>query len=179
MNKKWIIGIIAAVAVAALAVTAGCYSCHRNWEDRDGRTYHQSISVYRDLMTLSQRPDNGLTQEQAKALLPLVQKLSAANDQTAARELTRKIYAELTVAQYQALSRMDARQNMGMGPNAGPGMMNSKQFRSQRFERNTLNSDRDLALPDMVIKMLKEQSTARPAPQSQPAAIPPASPSIP
>ncbi|MGE5415850.1 MAG: hypothetical protein ACM3UZ_03660 [Acidobacteriota bacterium] len=202
MNKKWIYGIGAAlVVVVAIALIAGACFHHRF----DGRFSDRNASlaspVLSDLMYVGTSPDLKLTPEQAKAILPLVEKLNKLSatkvtdetkeeaNQKAIADLNKQIYAQLTVQQYQALNSKDKiAANGNMPPQfLGKVKMDKRGHGEEREFRGKdefsgcgnmcgygQGSARTQAMPDIVIKMLKDISAGKvvaPAP-SPSAAVP-------
>lgn len=197
MNKKWFYGIAAAlVVVVVIALIAGaCF--HHRYDDRFGdRNAALATPVLSDLMYLGTSPDLKLTAEQAKTILPLVEKLNklaaiketdetkAAANKTAIQDLNKKIYAVLTVQQFQALNAKNAfMNNRNMQPQFANkekmdrrGHEGGREFRGKGELRGCdgmrgfgPDSGRNQAMPDIVVTMLKDISAGKvvaPAPSA-------------
>ncbi|MDP4094331.1 MAG: hypothetical protein Q8920_13325 [Bacillota bacterium] len=155
VKKKWII-ITAIILVVLIAGGITASVLHENFEHRDGGHKNSNeYQVYSNLLYLENTDALKLTSEQAKALLPLVQKLPNTNSTTQPGVL-KSIYEQLTPQQYYTLFTGT---NNYVGEK-GHGKMGRGGFGGMRGfapERNKTSVMSD-TLKDVVIKMLKDKS---------------------
>lgn len=153
MQKKWSIGIIVGVVLLAGVGGAGIYAarnyCQKVGLSRTARLQADS-PVYMDLLYLNTINGLKLTPTQAQAILPLVEKLKDA-DSSSTAELSKEIYAQLNAQQYLVLES-------GNGPRRVMGIreMPMMEGRLHTNGDNHGQSVRQAALPDVVIKQLKD-----------------------
>lgn len=159
IKRKWIY-LTAALIVVVVAGGITAEALHERFDGRnDEHERINSYQTYTDLLYLENTNDLKLTSAQAKALAPLVEKLSTATDKTAVSDLEKNIYTQLTPQQYYALLN---------GSNNGP---NGKYWEiygrhkgesEGRFESGDGEDDvRGMSdtIKDVVLKMLNDISS--------------------
>lgn len=178
INRKWIY-ITAAILVVLIV---GCFAIrgfHRGFEMRQQKYQIENYTpLYQDILSLENSASLKITPDQAKSLLPIVEKLNT-TDKTVKAALSKQAYALLTPQQYQALSNggrnlgpmepgngfqkspnSSKEREKGMGGDRGKGRMDNQRF-GHGFS-NGYNNAREQALPDVVMKLLKTRSQETP-----------------
>lgn len=160
MQKKWIYGCIIGAVLLVGAAGACFYSysarMHQQRVNATQKTGLQTAApVYMDLLYLNSTADLKITPAQAKTILPLVEKLKAADVKTVP-DLSKQIYTQLDAPQYLAL------QSRSREP--GMGYMKESHIRGRRtVDKDRLEAKRNYsgqmlrqaALPDILIRDLK------------------------
>lgn len=174
INRKWIY-IAAAVLIVLVAGSIAGRVLHRGFEMRYMKSQiENSNPIYHDILYLENTSALKLAPDQAKAMIPLAEKMNTATDKTVKSDLSKQLYSLLTPQQYQALSTGgNNRGSMGPGygpqsnPNNGMEKRNGRdgnekgRMDSHRFGAgysNGYNNAREKALPDVVMKLLKTRS---------------------
>jgi len=126
--------------------------------------------VCTDLLYLENFQSMKITQEEAKVMLPLVDRLASSIDQNLKRDLAKEIYGQLTPQQYATLldqegsranvlsgRNQDGELKKGKGEERGK-YSREKDFNGDReFDKNG-NTIREQALSSVVEKMLTDRS---------------------
>jgi hypothetical protein len=157
IKRKWIY-IAAAIIVVALAGGVATKVCHERFEDKNGE--HKGLNSYQtyyDLLYLENTNDLKISAEQAKVLVPLVEKLSTTVDKTALSDLESNIYKLLTPEQYYNLLNVGNNGSNGknhemFGRKRG-GFEGGNKFGKGENEGNIM----DGTIKDIVVKMLKDK----------------------
>lgn len=178
INKKWFyvlfILIILGIGGAALK-----FIHERNDEDKAENNYLEKANpMYLDLLYLESSDNLKISPEQAKVILPLVEKVDKSNSQTEFN-LLKSIYSELNPQQYQAiLTRNDNYNNKNDNQDRHWERKeerrgdedNRKEYdnrEEKRFgegdNRENFNDLRELSLSNVILKTLKERALEQPA----------------
>lgn len=157
IKRKWIyIGLALLIIVAGMGA-AGVILHERFDEHNDGEKGTSGYQAYCDLLYLENTDNMKISPEQAKAILPLAEKLASA-DKAAQPEIVKSIYNQLTPQQYYSL--LNGENNTGTeGDNRKEGKVKGE-FRGERrsvegWKDANVRSD---TMKDVVIKMLKDKS---------------------
>lgn len=159
IKRKWII-LAAVLFVVILAIGASAVILHERFDGKDGdQEGMNSYHTYYDLLYLENTNDLKLTADQAKALVPLVEKLSSAADKTAVSDLEKNIYLQLTPQQYYALlnganTDIDRKGEELYGRHKG-----GVEDRFKRGEGEDKERGMSVTIKDVVVKMLKDISS--------------------
>ena len=180
INRKWFYLL---VIIAILVIGGGIAGkvVHERHEKNGGK-YSPAVadSVYLDLLYLESSDNLKITPDQAKAILPLVEKL-AAGTTTAQLDLVQKIYSTLSPQQYQALLNSGSNYpapKKGEKPNrrgirdelkgwkGGDNREGIEGSLHNNFNmgRKGLNSSREEALGSVIIKMLTTRAGKKATP---------------
>jgi len=161
IKRKWIyIGLALLIVVVGLGGTAAVL--HERFDEHNkGEKEVNGYQAYYDLLYLENTDNMKLSPEQAKAILPLAEKLATA-DKNTQTETVKSIYAQLTPQQYYSLLN----ENDNTGTERGNtkyknGKKGEEEFRGERggSEDWKYANGRNGSLKDVVIKMLKDKST--------------------
>lgn len=164
INRKWFYLLIVIVIMVIGGGIAGEVVHERH--EKNGEKYNPAVanSVYLDLLYLENNDSLKVTPDQAKAILPLIEKL-AADTTTAQIDLVQKIYSSLSPQQYQALlnggsnylvpknggkqEKRDDVRNEWKGRQGG-----ENRDENMKMGKKGFNSPREEALGSVIIKML-------------------------
>jgi hypothetical protein len=156
VKGKWLyLGLV----VLVLLVTVGIAGkiVHHHFEERYGG--YNNLSGYQtfyDLLYLENTANTKISTEQAKTLMPLVEKLSNV-DKTAQIQLMKNIYEQLTPEQYYTL--LTANRQRVSGEDAGKwGRLKRELEHKWRHGRDKKNIRNEI-LKDIVVKMMKDISS--------------------
>jgi hypothetical protein len=154
-KRKWfyvvmIIGVLLVGGIVGKIV-------HQRFEDRYGN--HKDMSAYQiyyDLLYLENNDNTKIATEQAKSLLPQIEKLSTAGRVTQTN-LLKNIYEQLTPQQYYALLTTRNKPDKNEGDGVW-GRFKRELGNKLKHGRNKMNI-RDEILRDIIVKMLKDISS--------------------
>lgn len=155
VKRKWLY-LVLVIAVLVVVGIAGKI-VHQRFEDRYGN--HKDMSTYQiyyDLLYLENTDNTKIATEQAKTLLPQIEKLSTVG-RAAQTDLYKNIYEQLTPQQYYALltarNKPDQKEGKGIW-----GRFKRELGNKFKHGRNKINI-RDEILRDITIKMLTDISS--------------------
>ena len=144
LNKKWFYFIFIIAILGIGGVIAGKLVDER-YEMKSEKAYPVLANgINLDLLYLENTKSLQLTQDQAKELLPLVEKLGAKTE-TDQLGLVQKIYTLLNPQQYLALVNKE-----------GTTMSQGRKDSPEHGHKNELVNVKEKAMGDVVIKMLKD-----------------------
>jgi hypothetical protein len=157
IKRKWIY-LAVVVIVVALAGGIAAKVCHERFEDRNGENKGMnSYQTYYDLLYLENTNDSKISPEQAKVLVPLVEKLSTTTDETALSNLEKDIYKQLTPGQYYNLlnsnNSLNGKNHEKLGRNRD-GFEGGFKYGKGENEGKMMY----ITIKDVVLKMLKDKS---------------------
>lgn len=160
IKRKWIyIGLALLIVVVGLGGTAAVL--HERFDEHNkGEKDVNGYQTYYDLLYLENTDNMKLSPEQAKAILPLAEKLASA-DKTTQPDLEKSIYAQLTPQQYYSLLNGNDNTGTERGNKKYKNDKKGEEFRGARKGGEGLEKT-DItvkSLQDVVIKMLKDKST--------------------
>ena len=121
---------------------------HHNYSKED-KKINQSYQVCYNLLYLENTDNMKLSSDEAKALIPLVQKLSTTSTKTNQTDLIKNIYKQLNSQQYYAL--LNNGNNLS-GENRNEG---KDRFEKDKNKENIMGD----TSKDIVVKMLNDVST--------------------
>ena len=156
VKRKWIY-LTAALIVVVLAGGIIAAVLHESFDDR--KDEHKGINLYQaysDLLYLENTNDLKLTPDQAKALVPLVEKLSTTTDKTAVSELEKNIYTQLTPQQYYALLKGSDNEPKGKSEKRYGRHKDESEGSFERGGREDDERGRSDTIKDVVLKMLND-----------------------
>jgi hypothetical protein len=160
IKRKWIyIGLALLIVVVGLGGTAAVL--HERFDGQDwGEKDINGYQTYYDLLSLENTDNMKLSPEQAKAILPLAEKLVSA-DKTTQPDLEKSIYTQLTPQQYYSLLNGNDNTGTERGNIKYKNGKREEEFRGERKGGEGLGKiDVTVkSLQDVVIKMLKGKST--------------------
>ncbi|MCL4440520.1 hypothetical protein [Desulforamulus aeronauticus] len=109
INKKWYLTLAAILVIGATGSAGAEY--YFDQQAAAAKTERVSLQASReaveDLLYLEKQETLKLSPDQAKTLLPLVEKISTTSDATSRTDLAKQIYQTLTPDQYQAVSEQN------------------------------------------------------------------------
>ncbi|NTW04896.1 MAG: hypothetical protein HGA27_02085 [Peptococcaceae bacterium] len=161
INKKWLYLLIGAIVAGLLIMITGAILHWKFEKEFVQLNPVKTSSVYRDLILLENTGNLRISSEQAKAILPLVEKMSNAEDEVKT-DLSNQVYSQLNPQQIQLLLnkgdnfRQDRKEVSPRGED---------EFSKREFEKPRLRENNDIlvqSLPEVTIKMLKEKLVAVP-----------------
>lgn len=168
LNKKWYLLLVLIVLLGGGGgLAAKLYFRQQHQMNMQANAAVQMArSVEQDLLYLDSTSTLKLSQDQAKATLPLIEKMPAANitSSPSIGDLTKQVYEILTPVQYQALIENDKSITGNVEKERQVGKKGNR-VEDSRELRKTEHNDKGFADPkadalqDIVIKMLKERST--------------------
>lgn len=172
IKKRWywltvLILIIAIVGVAKFSVET-----HFKTQIATKSVQQTYQVVGNDLLYLENFQSMKINQEEAKALLPLFERLASSTDQNLQRDLAKEIYGQLTPQQYATLldQGKGSGENEFRGGNLDGEMRNrgergkengEKDFRGDRKSNKNGNTIREEALSNVVEKLLTDRSLGK------------------
>lgn len=160
IKRKWIyIGLALLIVVVGLGGTAAVL--HERFDEHNrGEKDINGYQTYYDLLYLENTDNMKLSSEQAKAILPLAEKLASA-DKTTQPDLEKSIYAQLTPQQYYSLLNGNDNTGMERGNTKYKNGRKGEEFKGERGrgEDGKHPNGKNDSLKDVVIKMLKDKST--------------------
>lgn len=156
INKKWRYLLMGAIVFGLLIVFSGALL---HWKfDKDYVQFNpvKTSAVYRDLILLENTVNLKISPEQAKAILPLVEKMTNADDNVKT-DLSNQVYSQLNPQQIQLLlNRGDSiRQERKSGSPRGEDEFSKREFENIKSREN--NDILVQSLPEVTIRMLKEK----------------------
>lgn len=131
-----------------------------------------------DLVFLEKISSTKITPVQAKEILPVMEKLSAATDLTTQSDLAKQVYAMLTPAQYSALMENQNVSSTNQVNQESPSRRDNKDGKEVRgakgydsteggsFYRKGFPDPKEQALSSVVIKMLNDRSVEQTQPKA-------------
>ena len=164
LKKKWYLLLVLILLLGAGGgLAAKYYFRQQNIQANIG--VQLTRSVEQDLLYLDNNSTLKLSPDQAKAILPLIEKMSTsnANSSPSISDLTKQVYEILSPVQYQALidygepgtGKVESEREYGKkGNRRGDG----REFEKVEFNSKGIGDPKADALKDIVIKMLKEGS---------------------
>ena len=176
LNKKWYLLLVTVLVIGAGSGAAAKYYYRQQFEiARQANIGLQTVRVVdMDLLYLENTSTTKLSPGQAKAILPLIEKLPTANASSSptATDLTKQIYENLSPVQYQALTE-HGKLSTGndyverRDDKKGHGVEDNHDFRNVKANDKGIGDSKAEALNNIVGKMLKERSAETPASQSK------------
>jgi hypothetical protein len=155
VKRKWLY-LILIIGILIVGGIAGKF-VHRRFEERYGdRKGMSTYQIYYDLLYLENNDNTKIATEQAKSLLPQIEKLSTAGRATQT-DLLKNIYEQLTPQQYYALLTASNKPDKNEGDGVW-GRFKRELGNKLKHGRNKMNI-RDEILRDIIVKMLKDISS--------------------
>ena len=159
IKRKWIY-LAVALIVVVLAGGISAKVLHERFEDKNGEDKGiNSYQTYYDLLYLENTNDLKISLEQAKALVPLVEKLSTTTDKTAISDVEKNIYKQLTPQQYYALLNGVNNDSNGKDQEMYGRHKGGFEGRFKRGEGKDEERGMSDTIKDVVLKMLKDKSS--------------------
>jgi len=176
LNKKWYLLLVAVLVIGAGSGMAAKFYYRQQFEK--ARQANIGLQIVRlvdmDLLYLEDTSTTKLSPDQAKAILPLIEKLSTANSSSSpsVTDLTKQIYENLFPVQYQALMNHG---KLGTGNDykereddkRGHRREDNHEFEKVKFNDKGIGDPKADALNNIVGKMLNERSAETPASQNK------------
>ncbi|ODA38795.1 hypothetical protein [Desulfosporosinus sp. BG] len=167
LNKKWYLLLALIILLGGGGgIAAKFYSRQQQQMNMQANVAAQMArSVEQDLVVLDNSSTLKLSPEQAKAILPLIEKMPAATTTSSPsiNDLVKQVYEILTPVQYQTLTDYgkSVTKNIDKERQDGEeGNQRGERREFQKAEHNTkgIADPKTDAIQDIVIKMLKERS---------------------
>jgi hypothetical protein len=159
VKRKWMY-LVVAIIVVGLAGGITAKALHERCEGKNGENKEiTSYQTYYDLLYLENTTDLKISPEQAKALVPVVEKLSTATDKTTVTDLEKSIYKLLTPEQYYALlngSNTNINEKGRGKSGQRKGGFEGGFMRGEGFDKGKGLED---TIKDVVLNMLKDKSS--------------------
>lgn len=153
VKRKWIY-IVLVVVIVLIAGGITAYAMHEHGDHHHGRHGDKKASIsyeaYYNVLYLQNTDNLKISKEEAKALLPLFQKLSATTDKTSEKDkdtITTNIYKQLNSQQYYALIS-----NGNNDKNKGNGKFECRHNKAKEYKNGDIND----SIKDVVTKMLTD-----------------------
>jgi hypothetical protein len=168
LNKKWYLLLVLIILLGLCGgLAAKIYLRQQLQKNIQANGGVQMVrSVEQDLLYLDSTSTLKLSPDQAKTILPLVEKMSASNTTSSPsiNDLAKQAYEVLTPVQYQALIDYGKSVTGNVEKERQDGKKENRRGDSREFEKTEHNTKgiadpKTDALKDIVIKMLKERST--------------------
>ncbi|TGE34983.1 hypothetical protein E4K67_27770 [Desulfosporosinus fructosivorans] len=157
LNKMWYL-----LLVLILLLGAGGGLAAKYYLRQANIGVQTARSVEQDLLYLDSTSTFKMSPDQAKTILPLIEKMSTSdtNSSPSINDLAKQVYEILTPVQYQTLTDHG---KLGTGKAESDGKKGNRRGDSRGFEKVGFNiigigDPKADALYDIVIKMLKERS---------------------
>lgn len=159
LNKKWYLLLVLILFLGTCAGAAKFYF------RQQANVVQTARSVEQDLLYLDNTSTLKLSPDQAKAMLPLIEKMSTSNTTSSPSisDLAKQVYEILSPVQYQALTaygklgtgKVESEREYGKKGNRRG---DSRELEKAIFNSKGIGDPKADALNDIVIKMLKERS---------------------
>lgn len=172
IKKRWYLLTVLILIIAIGGVVKYSVETHFKAQIATERVQQTYQLIGNDLLYLENFQSMKITQEEAKALLPLVDRLASSTDQNLQRDLAKEIYGQLTPQQYATLldqgkgsgeNELNGKNRDGELRKSGEhGKENTeKDFRGDRKFNKNGNTIREEALNNVVEKMLSDRSQGK------------------
>jgi hypothetical protein len=172
IKKRWYFLMVLILLIALAGVAKYGVEKHFKTQIATERVQQTYQLVGNDLLYLENFQSMKITQEEAKALLPLVERLASSTDQNLQRDLAKEIYGQLTPQQYATLldQGKGSGENQFNGKNVNgeirkggerPKETMEKDFLGDRKSNKNGNTIREEALSNVVEKMLTDRSQVK------------------
>ncbi|EGW36886.1 hypothetical protein [Desulfosporosinus sp. OT] len=167
-NKKWYLLLVLIILLGACGGLAARFYLRQQFQQNMQVNIGAQMarSVEQDLLYLDNTSTLKLSPDQAKAILPLIEKVSTSNTNSSPsiNDLAKQIYEILNPVQYQALIDSSKSVAGNVEEKRQDGKKGNRRENSREFEKSEhitkgITDPKVDALKDIVIKMLKERST--------------------
>lgn len=169
LNKKWYLLLVLAILVGGGGGFAVKYYFRQQFQKnmQANAGVHMTMSVEQDLLYLDNTSSLKLSSDQAKAILPLVEKMSSSdtNSSVSINDLAKQVYESLNPIQYQALTQIEnpGKRNIEKDGEERDHNKDNRREDNHQFEDNEhyikdIGDPKADALQNIVVKMLKERS---------------------
>ncbi len=162
VNKKWYLLLVIVLVIGA----GGSIAAKIYFKQHNKRTREDNIVVRRvrlvemDMLYIENSTTLKLTPDQAKQILPLIEKMSTSNS-TSQTNLSRQIYEDLSPLQYQALMEHEKSvesKGIEVRGDDKDRHRHEDQYEFKKIKGKGYGDPKEDALNSVVIKMLKERS---------------------
>ncbi|AET68447.1 hypothetical protein Desor_2918 [Desulfosporosinus orientis DSM 765] len=170
LNRKWYLLLVLVILLGGGGSFAAKYYLRQQFQKnmQANAGVHMTMSVEQDLLYLDNTSSLKLSPDQAKAILPLVEKMSNSdtNSSVSINDLAKQVYESLTPVQYQALTHYGnpVIGNVEREREDKDTKKDNRREDNQRFEKaehytKDIADPKADALQNIVINMLKERSS--------------------